>query len=501
METNHKGDEHNDHKNKYLKCKDLCLDHTSASIAIGAIRDTRNGSSSGSSDSSSSSSGGNAGSSHSSGSFSARALQLVLTLGLLNFLFSWYTSVPVFENSPQNIRHTPNTLATAKPFVPAMPRVYQSATGFCPRVWTHSNPRIPQNKVARCKLTSCFNFTKCSAENFTIYVYPTVGTAPPVKDLPYHSNDTLSMKLPRWAERDLFIHHEYMAALRASKYYVEDPDKACLFFPDLEKFAVNEPTFMYWGGNPEPLKRFVYQLPHWNDGINHILWDHTDFDYSWWGRMGYAMFSRSSWSTTYYRDTFDVAFPSPNAFLFSPSARANKSRALVSYFVGNIKWQDTRQRLFKQGDDTHQYKLRPGRNHDSYAEGLLSTNFGVCPRGVGLATRRTLETLAAGAVPVVLADGWVLPFSDTVNWTAIALRVPERDTETVNSYLDEFLDKHRQQYDELKQKGFEVFNRHFLSVEQWIDTMLESYREKIRLHECTQYQAYLDSKARDVHSK
>ena len=66
---------------------------------------------------------------------------------------------------------------------------------------------------------------------------------------------------------------------------------------DLPSYLVcREPTFMYWGGKPEPLKRYVEQLAYWNNGINHILWDHTDFDYSWWGDMGYSMIARQSWS-------------------------------------------------------------------------------------------------------------------------------------------------------------------------------------------------------------
>ena len=48
----------------------------------------------------------------------------------------------------------------------------------------------------------------------------------------------------------------------------------------------------------------------------------------------------------------------------------------------------------------------------------------------------------------------------------------------------------------MKAKGYEVFNKFFHSSNQWIDTMLETYRERIRLHECSQYQAYLDFEAR-----
>lgn len=36
------------------------------------------------------------------------------------------------------------------------------------------------------------------------------------------------------------------------------------------------------------------------------------------------------------------------------------------------------------------------------------------------------QVLAAGAIPVILADDWVLPFSGLVDWDSIAVRIPEK---------------------------------------------------------------------------
>jgi hypothetical protein len=71
---------------------------------------------------------------------------------------------------------------------------------------------------------------------------------------------------------------------------------------------------------------------------------------------------------------------------------------------------------------------------DSDYEALLDRSvFAFVPRGDALFSYRLLETMARGAIPVILSDGWVLPFDRLVNWTSCSLsfhheavhRIPE----------------------------------------------------------------------------
>ena len=69
---------------------------------------------------------------------------------------------------------------------------------------------------------------------------------------------------------------------------------------------------------------------------------------------------------------------------------------------------------------------------------MACSRFVVAPRGHALHSSRLLEALAVGAVPVVVSDGWVLPFEhDGLDWTRLALRVPQSHAANLTSAVRE----------------------------------------------------------------
>ena len=67
---------------------------------------------------------------------------------------------------------------------------------------------------------------------------------------------------------------------------------------------------------------------------------------------------------------------------------------------------------------------------------MACSRFVLAPRGHMLHSSRLLEALSIGAVPVVVSDGWVLPFEhDLVDWAAVAIRVAEADAGRVADIL------------------------------------------------------------------
>lgn len=116
-------------------------------------------------------------------------------------------------------------------------------------------------------------------------------------------------------------------------------------------------------------------------------------------------------------------------------------------------------------------------NTDQYDE-LLDSTFGLVPKGDERWSFRFLETVGAGAIPVIVADGLTLPFENLVDWEQIVVRVPEADVLKMESFKDLLA--------VLPQDPQEIERRQKLLVEandKWFkdgDTIKNTFRESLR---------------------
>jgi hypothetical protein len=73
-------------------------------------------------------------------------------------------------------------------------------------------------------------------------------------------------------------------------------------------------------------------------------------------------------------------------------------------------------------------------DHD-YAALLANSVFAFVPRGDALFSYRLLEVMSFGCIPIVLSDGWILPFERSIDWPAIALCPRESEIAGIPSQL------------------------------------------------------------------
>jgi hypothetical protein len=108
--------------------------------------------------------------------------------------------------------------------------------------------------------------------------------------------------------------------------------------------------------------------------------------------------------------------------------------------------------------------------HDQYADLLLNTSFALCPRGDALFSYRFTEALSAGAIPVVMADGWVLPFSEILDYSEFAVVIPEAEYQTIKDVLRGYS---AERVCAMRNRAREVYERHFRSLDAQMHTLLQ----------------------------
>uniref|UniRef100_A0A7S3K095 Exostosin GT47 domain-containing protein n=1 Tax=Aureoumbra lagunensis TaxID=44058 RepID=A0A7S3K095_9STRA len=130
-------------------------------------------------------------------------------------------------------------------------------------------------------------------------------------------------------------------------------------------------------------------------------------------------------------------------------------------------------RLFE--DLSTKFGVTP-RTRDNAAIAIMeASQFVVTPRGHSLHSSRLLEAMAAGAVPVVLSDGWVLPLSDLIDWDKVVLRIPEADAEHI---LDVVRSINNDQWNAMALAGHQIFQEYFITPRHSINALLRILQDR-----------------------
>ena len=156
--------------------------------------------------------------------------------------------------------------------------------------WTirrrYSRPRSGDGRY--CRMSTCFDLSRCR-HGFTVHIHPSPEVAPPTS----------------------FKYSEILRALRASRYYTDDPERACIFVLGIDTLDRDRLSTEYVAN----IRSKIDSLRWWRGGVNHVvfnLYSGTWPDYNEDGLgfdVGRSMLAKASSSRLFYRPGFDISFP------------------------------------------------------------------------------------------------------------------------------------------------------------------------------------------------
>lgn len=238
-------------------------------------------------------------------------------------------------------------------------------------------------------------------------------------------------------------------------FLTTDPDKAHVYFLPFSVAMMVAYLYEKESGNMDPLRLFVgdyvdvlmHKYPFWNrsGGADHFMLSCHD-----WGpaitrsNMGLGekairVLCNANTSEGYV-PWKDASLPEIHlvgghipAQLGGPPT---KDRPHLAFFAGRDHG-PVRPQLFKhwegKDDDIIVYQWLP--EHLNYHELMKSSRFCICPGGYEVNSPRIVEAIYNECVPVIIADEFVLPFSDILNWESFSLHVRESDIPNLKTIL------------------------------------------------------------------
>lgn len=115
-------------------------------------------------------------------------------------------------------------------------------------------------------------------------------------------------------------------------------------------------------------------------------------------------------------------------------------RPILAFFAGNMHGR-VRPLLLKhwhnKDEDMKIYGPLPGSvsRQMSYIEHMKSSKFCLCPMGYEVNSPRIVEAIYYECVPVIIADNFVPPFNEVLDWSAFSVVVAEKDIPKLKEIL------------------------------------------------------------------
>uniref|UniRef100_A0A8C0F814 EXT1C protein n=1 Tax=Bubo bubo TaxID=30461 RepID=A0A8C0F814_BUBBB len=326
------------------------------------------------------------------------------------------------------------------------------------------DPSLPS-----CRMETCFDFSRCEKHGFKVFTYP--------------------------RERDQPLSESYskiLASIERSRYYTPNPEEACLFILSIDTLDRDHLSGQYVRNVDEKIRSF----PLWNGGRNHLIfnlysgtWPNYTEDLGF--DIGQAILAKASFYTESFRPGFDISIPlfskdhpqrgGEKGWLYQDSIPPKKKYLLV--FKGK-RYLTAFLGASEPPQDAHGWVGAVPDPHPishprfDYQELLHNSTFCIVPRGRRLGSFRFLEALQAACIPVLLSDGWELPFAEAIDWGKAAVVAPW--------FLPQIPSAvrciHPERVLAFQQQTQFLWDAYFSSVDKIVHTTLEIIKDRLLPH-------------------
>ncbi|KZC05878.1 Exostosin-2 [Dufourea novaeangliae] len=323
-----------------------------------------------------------------------------------------------------------------------------------------------------CTYFGCFNVYRCGSQGnkLLVYVYP-----------PKIYVDASERPITNQMTKEFY---QILSTIISSKFYTPNPYEACIFIPSIDTLNQNR-LKLY------EVSQALKALPFWNSGENHLIFNmvpgsvpdyNTIIDIP----VGKAMIAGAGMSSLTYRPGFDISLPVYSPIINNLKSMVNNTRpwlVISSQININSAFQQDLVEV-KSMAPKEILILGPCLHHNSmnatircageyvykYPNVLQTATFCLVIRGARLGQNSLLECMAAGSIPVVIADSLIMPFYDVIDWTRATIFVREVDILSIIPVLKKVS---RQRIGELQEQGMWLYEKYFKSIEKITETTLE----------------------------
>ncbi|KAF3832697.1 hypothetical protein F7725_026362 [Dissostichus mawsoni] len=357
-----------------------------------------------------------------------------------------------------------------------------------------SNP-IPERGDLTCRMHTCFDVYRCGynpKNRIKVYIYPLQKF---VDELGVPISSTgLSRE-----------YNDLLSAISDSDFYTDDVTRACLFIPSVDVLNQNSLRI-------RETAQALAMLPRWDKGMNHLLFNMLpggppDYNTALDVPRDRALLAGGGFSTWTYRQGYDVSIPvySPlSADVELPERQPGPRRYFIlsSQTAIHREYRAELERLkeengealllldkcsnLSQGAASARKRCYKGQVYD-YPQILQESSFCVVLRGARLGQAALSDVLQAGCVPVILADSYILPFSEVLDWKRASVVIPEEKLSEMYTILKSI--PHRQ-VEEMQRQAHWFWQAYFSSMKSIGLTTLQIINDRIYPYAARTYEEW-----------